>query len=313
MSDHDRFDELEAALAAVFAGRDVPEDVGADSRDLARLAGYLLGMPREEFRTRLKTELVRPRPPAIREGFHTVTPYIVVSRAEALIDFAREAFGATELMRSGGSAGGFHAEVRIGDSNLMMGGFPGMPFPETRATLHLYVPDADATYRQALAAGATSLYEPVDQPYGDREAGVTDPFGNRWFIATHREGPRHVPEGMRSVTPYFLARDAAGLMESVKRAFAAEELYRVASPDGVVRHATMRIGDSVIELGEARGEPSTPAMLYLYVDDADAWYARAVSGGAVPVAAPALAPYGDRVGHVKDSHGNDWYLATHQA
>ena len=153
----------------------------------------------------------------------------------------------------------------------------------------------------------------MDQPYGDREAGVTDPFGNRWFIASHRAGPSHVPEGLRTVTPYFLARDAAGLMSFLNETLGAEEIERSASPGGIVHHATMRIGDSVVELGEAHGEhlPSTPAMLYLYVDDVDAWYARAVAGGAQAVEAPKAQPYGDRVGHVKDPQDNDWYLATH--
>ena len=119
---------------------------------------------------------------AMREGFHTITPYLIVEEPTKLIDFVKQVFGATELLRGTGSAGGLHAEVRIGDSIMMIGG-PGeeaMP-----AAIYLYVDDADSAYKRALAAGATSLSEPEDQPYGDRNAGVKDAFGNIWYIATH--------------------------------------------------------------------------------------------------------------------------------
>lgn len=120
-----------------------------------------------------------------REGFHTVTPYLMVREAARLLDFVKQAFGATELLRTTGSAGGMHAEVRIGDSMVMIGGAGapgGEPMP---AAIYLYLPDVDAVYRRALAAGATSIGEPEDQPYGDRVAGVKDAFGNIWYIATH--------------------------------------------------------------------------------------------------------------------------------
>ena len=79
-----------------------------------------------------------------------------------------------------------HAQVLIGDSIVALAGGRGRrEFPVRPSTLHLYVPDTDALYERALAAGATSIQPPADRPYGDRSAGVTDPFGNRWFIATH--------------------------------------------------------------------------------------------------------------------------------
>jgi len=123
----------------------------------------------------------------IREGFHTVTPYLMVREAAKLIDFVKEAFAATELFRGTGSAGGIHAEVRIGDSMVMIGGagtWNGEPMP---AAIYLYMDDVDAVYKRALQAGAASLSEPADQPYGDRIAGVKDPFGDVWYIATHIE------------------------------------------------------------------------------------------------------------------------------
>ncbi len=123
----------------------------------------------------------------IREGFHTVTPYLMVQEAAQLIDFVKQAFEATELFRGTGSAGGIHAEVRIGDSMVMIGGagtWSGEPMP---AAIYLYMDDVDAVYKRALQAGVASLSEPTDQPYGDRVAGVKDPFGNVWYIATHIE------------------------------------------------------------------------------------------------------------------------------
>ena len=130
----------------------------------------------------------------IREGFHTVTPYLIVQDPDNLIEFVKQAFGATETLRTTGASGGIHAEVRIGDSMVMIGGggtWRGEPRP---AVLHLYVHDVDAVYEQALAAGATSIMEPADQPDGDRRGGVQDRFGNHWYIATHKVD---VPPGIK--------------------------------------------------------------------------------------------------------------------
>ena len=124
---------------------------------------------------------VKPVP----EGYHTVTPYPIVQEAAQLIDFVKQAFDATETFRGTGSAGGIHAEIRIGDSMVMIGGggaWRGEPSP---ATLYLYVNDVDSVYKRTLQAGATSIMEPADQPFGDRLAGVKDSFGNTWYIATH--------------------------------------------------------------------------------------------------------------------------------
>jgi uncharacterized glyoxalase superfamily protein PhnB len=123
----------------------------------------------------------------IPEGYHTVTPYIVAADVDRLLDFVEAAFDAAEKERvpsQDGRTG--HAEVTIGDSYVMLGreqeGFPALP-----AMLYLYVPNTDATYARALAAGATSVQEPADMFYGDRSAGVKDPAGNTWMIATRQE------------------------------------------------------------------------------------------------------------------------------
>jgi PhnB protein len=103
-----------------------------------------------------------------------------------LIEFLKQAFDAKLNMKMDGPGGRImHAEMTIGDSRIMLG--QPAPGQETRAMIHLYMPDADAFYARALAAGATSIREPADQFYGDRSAGVRDEFGNQWYIATHVE------------------------------------------------------------------------------------------------------------------------------
>ncbi|MGH9859018.1 MAG: VOC family protein, partial [Candidatus Acidiferrales bacterium] len=248
------------------------------------------------------------KPAPSRKGIRSVTPYLVVERHEEFLAFLTQAFDARETFRAPGSAGGTHVELRIGDTKIMAGGGRGIPgYP---SALHLYVPDADAVYRRALAAGATSFYEPMDQPYGDREAGIRDGFGNSWYIATH-QATGHRPPGMRSVTPTLHPRGADSLMDFMKRALAAEEVDCTRMPDGAVMHAQMRVGESLVELGEARGaiEPTT-AMLLLEVDNVDAWHRRAIEAGADSIEAPADQPYGARRAGVNDAHGNAWYFSA---
>jgi PhnB protein len=121
---------------------------------------------------------------AVPEGHHTVTPYIVVAGVAKLIDFAKQVFGATEVHLSKRPDGTImHAEIKIGDSIVMMG--EGQDVKKFPAMLHLYMDDVDAVYQRAIQAGATSVREPADQPYGDRTGGVEDAFGNQWWIATH--------------------------------------------------------------------------------------------------------------------------------
>ena len=120
-------------------------------------------------------------------GYHAVTPYLIVDGAERLIAFMLDVVGGTEMMRLPGPDGRIgHAEIRVGDSVVMLADVP--PSGElTTSMLHVYVADSDATYKRALAAGATSLREPTNEFYGDRISGVQDPFGNKWYFATHFE------------------------------------------------------------------------------------------------------------------------------
>jgi PhnB protein len=114
-----------------------------------------------------------------------VNPYLHPRRAEPLINFLKRAFGAQEIARYASPDGVVnHAEIRVGDSVVEMGEAHGK-YETMPAMFYVYVPNVEAVYQQALAAGATSFQEPTDQPYGDRNAAVQDNFGNKWYIATH--------------------------------------------------------------------------------------------------------------------------------
>jgi PhnB protein len=131
----------------------------------------------------------------IPEGYHSVTPYLVVKGAAKAIDFYKKAFGAKELFRMEGPGGTVaHAELEIGDSRIMLAdespqmGYTG-PEPGSRTSvgLMIYVNDVDKTAAQAIAAGIKTEREVQDQFYGDRSGNFVDPFGHRWTIATPKE------------------------------------------------------------------------------------------------------------------------------
>jgi uncharacterized glyoxalase superfamily protein PhnB len=131
----------------------------------------------------------------IPEGYHSITPRLFVSDADALVEFLKAAFGAVERPRVGK---GSPAEMAIGDSMVIVSN--AGPRPAFPAFLYLYVPDTDAAYRDALKAGAKSLEAPANMHYGDRRAMIEDPQGNTWQIATHVE----------DVSPEEIARRLAG-------------------------------------------------------------------------------------------------------
>lgn len=266
------------------------------------------------FRAMQSAEPLKPKVSPIPAGYRTVTAYPVVQDAPALIEFVKQVFDAEERFRAIGGAGGIHAEIRIGDSMMMMGGggtglkWRGESIP---MAFHVYVRDCDAVYERALEAGASSIEAPADRPYGERSGSVKDPAGNFWYIATYK-GDNYKWQGAPDVQPYLHPLRAAPVIDFMKRAFEAEDLGRFASPDGVIHHVTMKIGDSHLEMGEAQGiyQPM-PGMFYLYVPDCDAVYRRALVAGATSISEPVDHPYGDRSGGVKDAFGNQWYIATH--
>jgi PhnB protein len=131
----------------------------------------------------------------IPDGYHTATPYLIVDGAARAIDFYKQAFGATELMRFDGPDGRVaHAEIRVGDSPIMVADeMPDMGYRSPQAYggtpvgLMLYVPDVDAVFKQAIAAGGKEVRAVQDQFYGDRSGNLVDPFGHMWTISTHKE------------------------------------------------------------------------------------------------------------------------------
>jgi PhnB protein len=135
--------------------------------------------------------MVKPIP----EGYHTVTPYLIFNGASEAIEFYERALGATEVLRLADPGGTVHhAEIAIGDSRVMLAD----EHPEIEAlspktiggspvTMHVYVEDVDAAVERAVKAGAKLIRPVADQFYGDRTGGIEDPFGYRWYMATHKE------------------------------------------------------------------------------------------------------------------------------
>ena len=146
----------------------------------------------------------------IPAGYHAVTPYLILRGASKAIEFYKQAFGATELMRleaPGDKVG--HAEIRIGDSPIMLGDeMPEMGFKGPEAlggspiSLMVYVADSDAVFNQAIAAGATVERPMRDEFYGDRTGSVRDPFGHIWHISTHKEDLSQEEIGRRAKELY---------------------------------------------------------------------------------------------------------------
>ena len=148
----------------------------------------------------------------IPEGYHTATPYLIVNQGAQALEFYKQAFGATEVMRFPGPAGKImHAEIQIGDSHIMLADeFPEMGFRSPQAyggspvSIMLYVENVDALASRATAAGAKVLRPVQDQFYGDRSGTFTDPFGHVWTLATHKEDVS--PEEMQKRVEQFTAQ-----------------------------------------------------------------------------------------------------------
>ncbi|MGZ8797942.1 MAG: VOC family protein [Thermoanaerobaculia bacterium] len=316
MPEQNLIERLDDLVEAILAGRQTAPVVDADLATLGAVAADLRDLSRPDFKARLRKkfapeeETMSATATSVKEGFHTVTPYFVVDGADRFIEFMRQAFGARPRdrhLRPDGTV--MHADVRIGDSMVELADYT-QQYPVVTMGMHLYVDDVDAVYAQAVRAGATTLMGLTDQPYGDREASIADPFGNHWYIATHQAtGSR--PEGYSSITPFLHPRGADRLIEFVKEAFGATVLERHAGADGAIVHGAVRIGDSLLELSEAHGQwGPMPANIHLYVEDADAVYERAIAAGGTSLYRVADFPYGERGGGVTDPFGNNWFMAT---
>lgn len=317
-------EQLDQALVALFANPAANPQTRAEIESLVELARELRNLPRDEFKVQLKEKLLRrvemsneavaTKPVNyVREGFHTITPYLAVREVMALIEFVKQAFDAEGAVYGIGSQGGYHSEYKIGDSYVMIGGGGDWKGQQKLTALHVYVDDVDASYQRAVAAGAKAMMDPIES-HGERIASVQDIAGNQWYLAKRLTGS-HTDEGLRNVNVYLHPIGAAQMIDFLKRSFGAEDIIsHRETPDGPVLHAKVKIGDSVLEMGEAHG-PYQPlrSMMFLYVDDVDSWHRRALAGGATELEPPKDQFYGDRVSAVTDPFGNTWYLATHIA
>lgn len=242
--------------------------------------------------------------------------YPIVQDVPGFVAFLKSVFGPSHPIKEKqlvvGSAGGYHGEVQIGDTLLMMGGgAPKLSWEGESAPMafHIYVPDVDAAYTRAIAAKAKSLQPPKDREWGERTADVKDPFGNNWYIATF-QGATYHSEGAPTIQPYLHPTKAARLIDFIVNAFDAEETGR-AEENGSILHTTIKIADGAIELTDATNEyPPMPGTFYLYVPDVDASYKKALDAGATSIYPPTNHDYGDRGAGVKDPFGDTWYLGT---
>jgi uncharacterized glyoxalase superfamily protein PhnB len=320
MAERDLADRLDETIDAIVARGDATAALrDGDLAPLVRIAADLRHYPRPDFKAKLRAHLerrttmtaastmtTRPSATPIREGFTTVTPYVRVAES-GLADFLVQVFDALETFSGRGGGGGMHREVRVGDSMMMIGegetAGGGGVMPVRPMAFHVFVKDVDATFRRALAAGATSLGDPADRPYGERAGFVADRFGNHWYIATSL-GPQSVAGALRTVTPHLYTRGAADYDEFLQRALGAIEEMRH-EEGGQLRYAMLRIGDGAIELGE--GEPM-PGSFLLYVAEPDAMYQQALAAGATSIMPLTDEPYG-RIGGVEDAAGNQWFFS----
>jgi uncharacterized glyoxalase superfamily protein PhnB len=325
MADQPLVDRIDSVIDALVTRGDASSALAnTELAPLARLAADLRHYPDRDFTARLRAQLERRTKmttatdnPAkaglhVREGFTTVTPYVWVPD-RGLADFLIRVFDAVETSVRDNPGHGIHREMRVGNSMLMLGETgpsaslgagdqkPGLRRPQA---FHIFVEDVDATFARAMAAGGTSMGDPEDRPYGERSGFVRDAYGNHWYIATITN-PEVADRGRRTIVPYLHARDVAGYLDFLARAFGAVEEERHEQAPGFIPYARTRIGDAAIEFGTT--DPM-PGAYFMYVADVDAVYERAIAAGATSLTAPADRPSG-RIAFVEDPVGNHWYIA----
>ena len=319
MAERELVEQLDQAIESLLAGTGAAVSSGSELALLTEVARGLCDLPSEDFKKQLKTELQRrafmtatSTASGVRDaGYRTITPLLIHRNAPGLVEFLKATFGAEELKRNTmGEA--FYSEVRLGDSMIAIAGGSAAEYGNLPSALHVYVDDCDAAYRRAIDAGAVTLMgatgEPADRPYGERSAFVKDAFGNYWYIAT-RLGSTPPAEHLGTVLPYAHPARARAYIDFLKRAFGAEEM-QVIEHGGRVMHAAVRIGNAVLEMGEAEDRAGIPSNgFFLFVEDVEAAYARALAAGATAIRPPSDMPPGLRSAIVRDPSGYLWWPA----
>src|SRR5579872_7000846 len=298
-------DQLEEALEGM-----IDNPVAASPRaeagvsSLLPIAAVLRGLPRADFKIRLKHDLERSSSMATTAAPVAATPISAAPRltyksAAKAIEFYEKAFGAKETMRFELETGIPHAELMIGDSVILLadewpegGRLSAETTGSSAVSMSVQVPDVNAFFAQAVSAGCKIVHPIADQFYGRREGTLLDPFGYQWAISTVKEemsveemhrrframmkeekvkkpAVNPIPEGYRTVTPYLIAADGPALMDFVKQAFDAKETFRTVGSAGGL-HGEVRVGDSMLMIGggipgrEFRSTANTHA-IHVYV------------------------------------------------
>jgi uncharacterized glyoxalase superfamily protein PhnB/catechol 2,3-dioxygenase-like lactoylglutathione lyase family enzyme len=250
----------------------------------------------------------------------TVNVRYIVDDVDAAVAFYTEHLGFDVEMDS---APGF-AMLTRGDLRLLLNQ-PGaggagqaaadgqMPAPGGWNRVQIELDDLEAIHAKLKAGGARFRTNLV-QGHGAQQVLLEDPSGNvvELFKPKPQRGVKPIPDGYHTVTPFLLADDVSKLLRFIEAAFGGKVETMMKSADGVVRHATIKVGDSLIMTSKGTdiyGEH--PAMLHLYVLDVDVVYAQALQHGASMLREPVNEFYGDRVAAVKDEWNNQWWIATH--
>jgi len=188
----------------------------------------------------------------------------------------------------------------------------GVPEPGGWSRFQLELGDLDARVAALQAAGCT-FRTGVIQGNGGRQALVEDPSGNLVeLFEPNRYAVKPIPDGYHTVTPFLLADDVERLLAFIEAAFGGRVEHTMRSDDGVARHATIRVGDSLLMVSKGTDiYGRVPLMLHLYVDDVDQIYADALEAGGLSQREPRNEFYGDRVAAIKDDWENQWWIATH--
>ena len=298
---------LDQAIDALLSGGQ-PQAADPELAALSQIAASLRDLPDERFQQRLKSDLQRRTTMTatpVGETLHTVTPFIAVPNAPALIDFLKRAFDAQETSPGHPHGGGSVTSLRIDDADFIIMGGESLRGQERVGAFHVYVPDCDATYKRAIEAGATSLGEPSDHSYGERAGYVKDVAGNQWYIATHL-GAKPALANLWNVSPFAHPNSVRKYIDFLSMVMGAKELV-IHEHGGKVMYAAAQIGDAVLEMGESPNP--LPSGFYLFVDDCDAVYQRAIAAGATSLWAPTDQAYGDRTAGLVDPFGYQWIAA----
>jgi PhnB protein len=234
----------------------------------------------------------------------------MVSDVEKQMQFLQTVFGASvkENMKSPDGIT-LHGEVLIGNVVLLIG-LQTKELPAQPSMNYVYVENVHQPYANAMGAGAESITQPTDRFYGVSEAGFKDMQGNTWWSAHFLINESDNMYGYSAVCPYLVVSNVAKQAEFLQTVFNATVKDMAKQPDGEVVQTEMIIGDTVLIISKSsEALAAQPGMNYVYVNDVDDTFKRAIMAGAASIAEPEEKFYGAKEGGFKDSEGNTWWVA----